>query len=193
MVISHLLEDFTQLSQTAECRFLSDDALEDTRLAAFEKGYQAGWDDASAAHSGEQSHISSELARNLQDLSFTYQEAFMHVTTALEPLLTRIVEVVLPGAAHHSLGARIVSEAMEFTKAQSQAQLILTLSSESRQRLEPLFQSSLPMPVTLVEDNALGSGQIFLKLGQEERSIDLDSLVKDIQASVSEFFTDNKR
>lgn len=193
MTISHLLEDFTQVSEARGSRFLSDDALEDTRLAAFEQGYQAGWEDASNAHSGEQNHISSELARNLQDLSFTYHEAFMHVTTALEPLLTGIVEVVLPDAAHHSLGARIVSEAVELAKTQAQGQLVLTLSSESRERLEPLFQSDLPMPVTMVEDNALGPGQIYLKLGQEERSIDLDSLIKDIQASVSDFFTDNKR
>lgn len=192
MAISHLLEDFTQATETAGCRFLSDDALEDTRLAAFEKGYQAGWEDASTAHSSEQSHISSELARNLQDLSFTYHEAFTHVTNALEPLLKRLVQVVLPDAAHYSLGARIVSEAMELAKAQSEAQLTLTLSPESRQRLEQLFQTSLPMPVTLVEDNALGPGQIYLKLGQEERGIDLDNLVKYIQTSVSDFFADNK-
>ena len=40
-------------------------ALEDARLAAYEQGYSAGWEDASAAQSSEQSRIRSDLARNI--------------------------------------------------------------------------------------------------------------------------------
>ena len=193
MSISHLLEDFTHTPASATRHVLSEESLEDTRLEAFEKGYQAGWDDASKAHADEQSHISAELARNLQDLSFTYREAFVHVTASLEPLLTRMVEAVLPDAAHHSLGLRIVSEVMDMAKDQAQAQLVISLAPENRERLAPLLQANLPMPVTLAEDEALGAGQAFLKFGQEERSVDVDGLIADITASLADFFSENNR
>ena len=46
MSIAHLLEDFTPQAGTAKVHLLDDDALEEMRLAAFEEGYIAGWEDA---------------------------------------------------------------------------------------------------------------------------------------------------
>lgn len=66
----------------AETVVLDTSALEEARLASYDSGYAAGWEDATAAQSGDQSRIRAELARNLQALSFTYQEARSHVLRA---------------------------------------------------------------------------------------------------------------
>ena len=41
-------------------------AVEEAKLAAYEQGYTAGWDDAAAAQSDDQTRIRADLARNLQ-------------------------------------------------------------------------------------------------------------------------------
>ena len=71
----------------------SSDEQESVRLEAFEKGYQAGWDDSSIAHQTEREKVSSELAQNLQDMSFTYHEAYAKLSLAMKPLLTKCVTV----------------------------------------------------------------------------------------------------
>ena len=60
-------------------------ALEDLRILAYEQGYTAGWDDAAAAQTDDQSRIKADFARNLQSLGFTFQEARMHVLRAIHP------------------------------------------------------------------------------------------------------------
>ena len=192
MPISHLLEDFSHPVQDDSAQTMSDLSLEDTRLASFEQGYQAGWEDASAAHSSDQTHIAADLARNLQDLSLTYQEACSHVIRSLNPLLTQMAESVLPVLAHQTLGARILADVMEMAKTQTETHLVLTLSPESRSKIETLLEARLPMPVRLIEDAALGDGQVYLKLGTDERSIDMDGLLAGIGRAMTGFFTDTQ-
>ena len=86
-------------------------AIEEAKLAAYEQGYKAGWDDAAAAQSEDQTRIRADLARNLQQLSFTYQEARAHILKAVEPLLEEMVNRRLPDTARETL-APLVLERM---------------------------------------------------------------------------------
>ncbi len=193
MTVFQFLEDFSSPHTSLSHASVSEETFEDIRLETFEKGYQAGWDDATKALADDQRYVSVDLARNLQDLSFTYHEALTHVTTSIEPLLERMVDAVLPVAAQHSLGVRIISEVMDMVKDRTEGKLILTMSPESRTRLEPLFQTNLPMTATLRDDDSLGQGQVFLKFEQDERNIDLDGLIEDIRAALTGFFEVNRR
>jgi flagellar M-ring protein FliF len=72
-----VLEDFATLAGPA-AQAPSDPApaLADAeRLAAYEQGYRAGWDDAVRAEAADQARIGAELARNLQEMSFSFHEA----------------------------------------------------------------------------------------------------------------------
>lgn len=185
MPISHLLEDFT--SHTQGPLVVSEDAFEESRLAAFENGYQAGWDDASAAHAAEQSHVSADFAQNLQELSFTYQEAYGHVMNMLKPLLTQMVETLLPHIAHETLGARIVSEVTEMARAQANPRVELTMSPASRTRLEAILTDEMPAMMQIIDDESLGDGQVFLRIGSDERRIDLDGVLSAIGSIMTDF------
>ncbi len=78
-------------------------AIEESKLASYEQGYKAGWDDAAAALAEDQTRIRADLARNLQQLSFTYQEARSHILKAVEPLLEEMVGRLLPDMARETL------------------------------------------------------------------------------------------
>ena len=75
MSIAHLLEDFTLQAGGGQLHVLDEDALEEQRLASFEQGYSAGWEDAVQAQEQSRGQVSAELAKSLEDMSFTYHEA----------------------------------------------------------------------------------------------------------------------
>lgn len=193
MAISHLLEDFSTQSLRQGAYMVTEDAFEESRLAAFENGYKAGWDDASAAHAAEQAHISSDFSENLQALNFTYQEAYSQVIGMVEPLLTQMVESILPKAAQETLGTRIISEVMNIVRIQSPQRIELITSPASRIKLEKLGIESLPTLVNLKEDASLGDGQVSIRFGKEEHSIDLENLLGDMSVLISEYITDYER
>lgn len=190
MPISHLLEDFHNSPDGRNLQVISDEALEDARLSSFEKGYQAGWEDASAAHKSEQSHISAEFARNLQELSFTYQEAYNHVMRSIKPILDRMFTDVLPEIAIPSLGMRLSDEALSMARETAEGVVVLRMSSETAQRLEPLITKQLPIQVRLLEDDTIGAGQVYIGLGNQERCIDIDGLIGRMKALIDEFTQD---
>lgn len=190
MPISHLLEDFHNVPTGRNLQIISEETLEDARLSAFEKGYQAGWDDASAAHETEQSHISAEFARNLQDLSFTYQEAYNHVMRSIKPILDRMFIDILPEIAIPSLGMRLSEEALSMARQSAEAVIVLRMSPETAQRLEPLLVKKMPMQVRLLEDDTIGGGQVYLRLGEQEKCVDLDGLIDRMKTLIEEFTQD---
>ena len=192
MAIAHLLEDFSQGKHLRDAFAISEDVLEDAHLAAFESGYQAGWDDASAAHAKNQNQTITDLSQNLQALSFTYHEAYTHVLAAIHPLLQQMVATVLPDLAQATLGIRIISEVGKMAASHANPDLELTVSSATRSQVEALLNEGLNMPVHLLDDDSLGSGEVFLKLGQEERKIDMTGLLASIDTAVNQFFNTNE-
>ena len=191
--IAHMLEEFGGQTQNEATRIATADASEESRLAEFENGYQAGWDDASAAHAAEQAHISSDFSQNLQALSFTYHEAHSHILSMLKPLLTQMVETILPNIAHKTLGTRVVMEVMEIAKLDSNQRIDLIMSSDSRQKLENLHIKEPTKLFQLVGDDSLSDGQVFIRFGKNELRIDLDSLLIKVNSTINEFLAEFER
>ena len=191
--IAHMLEEFGGQTQNEATRIATADASEESRLAEFENGYQAGWDDASAAHAAEQAHISSDFSQNLQALSFTYHEAHSHILSMLKPLLTQMVETILPNIAHKTLGTRVVMEVMEIAKLDSNQRIDLIMSSDSRQKLENLHIKEPTKLFQLVGDDSLSDGQVFIRFGKNELRIDLDSLLIKVNSTITEFLAEFER
>jgi flagellar biosynthesis/type III secretory pathway protein FliH len=188
--IAHMLEEFGGQTRNEAIHIATTDPSEESRLADFENGYQAGWDDASAAHAAEQAHISSDFSQNLQALSFTYNEAYSHILSMLKPLLTQMVETILPNIAHETLGARIVMEIMELGRLDRNQRIDLIMSSESRKKLEKLHIKDQSKLFQLIGDDSLGDGQVFIRFGRSELRIDLDSLLLKVNSEIEEFLRD---
>ena len=96
---------------------LDSGMLEEARLASYESGYPAGWEDAAAAQAGETTRMHAALSRNLQALSFTHQEARSHILRALEPLLEQMVKVLLPSLAREAVGGLVLDALMPMLDA----------------------------------------------------------------------------
>ena len=180
--------DAASRNQGTDTVILDTEALEEARLAAYESGYTAGWEDAAAAQSDDSARMTSEVARNLQSLSFTYHEARVHVLKAIEPLLAELVGRVLPAVARESLAPLVLETLMPLAEGMAETPVSLVLNPQARLGVESLLESMDDLPVTLVEEPTLGEGQVYVKLGDVEREIDLDRAVGEILAAVRGFF-----
>lgn len=182
------LETFTDLPDPAAAAAeasLADEA----RLAGFDAGYAAGWDDAAAAHAEERNRVEARTGDALQSLGFTYQEARNHVLSAIEPLLTDLTHKLLPRMAHAALPALIVETVLPLARQLGEPPVTLHLHPDSRTAVEQFCIPALGLPVTFVEDPSLSPGDVRLTLDGSEARIDVDSAVDAIAAAIADFFT----
>ena len=183
------LEVFEVTSEPARTTVVTDlSAMEEARLAAYEQGFTAGWDDATTAQADNQTRLGAEIARNLQELSFTYHEARVHVLRAIEPLLAQMAERVLPDMARAVLAPMIVETLKPMAEALADAPVVLVINPAARTAVEALIERTGALPVTIQTEPTLGEGQAHLRFGQSETRIDLDRAVNDIAAAVRGFF-----
>jgi flagellar assembly protein FliH len=167
---------------------LDTGALVEAKLAAYEQGYSAGWEDATAAQADDRNRVSADLARNLQSLAFTYHEARSHVLKAVEPLLREVVGRLLPAIARDSLAPVVLEALMPLAEGLAETPITLVMNPAARTAIEDLLDKATGLPLDLVEEPSLGEGQVYLKLGDAEREVNLDRAVADISAAVRGFF-----
>lgn len=192
MTISHLLEDFGE-SLRGTAISITDITLEEERLAAFETGYQAGWDDAVKSQAEDERRIAADLAQNLQDLTFTYEEAYAAVLNSLRPLLEQMIASVLPPLGRETLAPRLAEILQERVRDHGRQTILLAVAPGDVTRLETLTETLPGLDIALAEDDTLAPGQIFLRFGETEEEINLDSVLRAIEHAVSGFFEENRK
>lgn len=167
--------------------------LEEVKLAAYDSGYAAGWEDAAAAQSSDQTRVSADLARNLQSLAFTFHEARGHILRALEPLLTEVTGRLLPDLARETLAPLVLDILMPIDEKNVDVPVSLVLNPAARPAVESLLEQATGLPITVVEEPSLSEGQVYLRLGTVETQINLDRAIAEITTAVRGFFETPKR
>jgi hypothetical protein len=188
MVIRLEVFDTDEARPGSQTVVLESGALEEAKLASYDAGYAAGWEDATAAQSGDTTRIHADLARNLQALSFTYQEARSHVLRALEPLFEELMGVLLPAVARESLGGHVLDVLAPMAEALADAPIKITLNPAVRPAVEPLLAEATGLPIMVEEEPLMGEGQVYLRFGASETLVDLDRATAEITAALRGFF-----
>jgi flagellar biosynthesis/type III secretory pathway protein FliH len=163
-------------------------ALDEAKVASFEQGYSAGWEDAAAAQSDDQTRIRADLARNLQSLAFTFQDARTHVLQAIRPLILEMTTRLLPEVAREALAPAVLEAVMPLADDLADAPLTLVLNPAVRDRVETLLAQATGLPMQIEDEPSLGEGQVYIRLGPAETKVDLTRATDDISAAVRGFF-----
>jgi len=167
--------------------------LDDAKVASFEQGYSAGWEDAVAAQSGDQSRIRADLARNLQSLAFTFQDARGHVLQAIRPLILEMTNRLLPEVAREALAPMVLEALVPMADDLADAPVTLVLNPAVRDRVEELLTQATGLPLLIEEEPSLAEGQVYIRLGATETKVDLTQVTADISAAVRAFFNLSKQ
>ena len=189
MSVSHRYRNFGGGKPPKEEAPESDsEALEDQKLQAFEAGYQAGWDDATKAQADEKEKVTAELGQNLLDMSFTYHEALSKLTVSLEPAMRTIVEKLLPEMVRNALGAHILEQVQSMLSDQLTRPVEIVVNPKNIETVESIVGSKLAEPFEIAAESSLGEGQAFVRIGDGERQVDLDTVIAELSKAVEAFF-----
>lgn len=192
-----LLEDFAARALANDRRegsgSIGEVSFEPDRVDAYEQGYKAGWDDAIKAQCNERETIRADLACNLQELTFTYAEAKAKIQEQMEPLLREMVESVLPQVAAENFGALLLEELDKAAAAQMEIPVDLIVAPCNRAALKSILPEDLEFVLHVVEETTLGEGQAFIRVGRNERQIDLMEVLDRASKTVSGFFEINQK
>ena len=167
---------------------LSEENLEEERLQSFDNGYQAGWDDSASAFQDDQRRISGELANNLQALSFTYHEARNAMVGEMEEILRVMVDQILPSTLTNSLGEMIVRKVTDVAGDVSEVPVEIVVSPGNTQLIQDLVADKVAPPLRILEEQSLGEGQAYLRMGTAEHKFDLESVLREVSDAVANFF-----
>lgn len=182
------LEIFEPPGQSSETVVLRTAEFEDMKLRAYEQGYSAGWEDSVSAMSQEEGRISADLANNLQNLAFTYQEARTHLLSSLRPVLVELTTRLLPELAREALAPIVLDTLMPLVDQVTDQTVHLILNPSARPAVERMVSQAAGLPMIIEEEPTLGEGQVYLKFGARECRVDLDQAIQDICRAVRDFF-----
>ena len=183
---------FTDVGQYQPGTDAKPNAAEIIRVAAYEQGYSAGWDDASNAAGEDQTRIRADFSHNLQDLSFTFHEAKSHVIHSLSPLLLALVDKLLPKLVAQTIGQKILEEIIPLAELATETPIQLVVAPSNRAALEPLVAMATAYPLEISEEPTLGPGQVYLRSGKIEKHIDLEGVIQKISEAITAVEHDNQ-
>nr|WP_240989264.1 ABC transporter ATP-binding protein [Salipiger mangrovisoli] len=167
--------------------------VEAATLESFDTGYRAGWDDAIKAQSEESGRIASDFAQNLQDLSFTYNEAYRQMLDGVTPLFEEMLHALLPALLHQTLGLHLREQLAMMAQEIARRDVVIAVAPGTTMQVAPLLEQDFGFPLRLEEDATLAEGQADLRFGDTERQIDLSGLLQEVSRAVEGFAHDNRR
>lgn len=186
------LESFEPQGRVEGAIEIDQAAFEEARLAAFEKGYSAGWDDAIAAQDAETTRLRSDLGQNLQSLSFTYHEARQNVLDALRPLLVEMAAKVLPALARDTLAQTVAEQLMPLADEITVRPVTVVASPVSLPQIRELLASERSLPLVFQAEPSLGECQVYLRFAKAETRVDLDRVIEAIGEAITTYFSVEK-
>lgn len=182
------LEVFEALETPDSPVFLVPEQIEEIRLNAYERGYVAGWDDGGAQSEGDETKQRATIARQVEQLTFSYHDARAHVLRAIEPLFAAIFETVIPVAARSSIVPLVIEQLLPMAHAAAEMPITLRIAEGSRQAYEVAFEGLILPPLNLVEADTLAEGQAEFSFEATETRIDLTHAADTIRRAVNRFY-----
>lgn len=192
MSIAHLLDNFATPGQNQKGP-INEVELEEERLMSFDKGYQAGWDDAVKSQVEDGRRITADLAQNLQDLNFTREEIHAAIMEGLQPVLQQITGAALPEMCRLTLVPRISEILGNWLEQEGHQPVSIAVGPEDAPLLDMLITQHPDLDCKMVEDNTLSSGQIYLRIANAERALDMHDVLQRIEQAVTAFFSEHQK
>ncbi|PZX15090.1 flagellar assembly protein FliH [Palleronia aestuarii] len=178
------LEDFGTSFAEPEVDPIDAARLEAECVAAYDKGYAEGWEDAQRAAQKAAEESDTAARATLQDLGFTFHEARAHVMAALSPLLRTIVAHAVPLMIDRTLGERLTEELEAMIAEAGEAEIEIRVGEGEAEKVRRVLDEVGSLPAQVREDATLEPGKVHLRLGTLEREIDPADLERRLGAAL---------
>ena len=187
MSIRTLLETFELASVTdpQAPNNAPDPKAEDIRAVAFEAGYASGWDDAKSADDQARKRVQAEFERNVEAISFTYHEAVDRVRSELKEFVDALLLEFLPEILPIALREHLRAELLSIAESQTNLPIEIVMSPNCSELVLEFIGEELAAGIEVIKDASLASNQIFVRIAENEKEINLTPLVSELKFQLS--------
>lgn len=182
------LEVFETLADAGASQLLSPEQIEEIRLNAYERGYNAGWDDAGNQREEEDRARRAEVERQLQQLAFTYHEVRGHLLKALRPVFDALLGTVVPAAARASAVPMATEQLLALAGSVSEAPVTLRVSPGTRAEFDAALDGLVLPPLKIVESEEIAPLQVAIAFEAQETQIDLAEVAEQLRGAIERFY-----
>lgn len=159
----------------------TDPSLENLRASAFEAGYTSGWDDAKTADDQARKRVQAEFERNVEAISFTYHEAVDRVRSELSTFFDALLSEFLPEILPLVLREHIRTELITIAETQIELPVEIVVSPNCMELVTDLADGDFASRINLIEDASLAPNQVFVRIAENEKEINLAPLVSELK------------
>ena len=153
-------------------------------VATYDEGFAAGDAAARAELAQQQGQLTDELVAAVLDCVAGHRDAQHSLLTALQPLLSAMLDTLLPAVLAPALHAQLHALITDALAKDLDAPIKLTLSPQMAESLAATFGDTSP-DLTVTRDPTHGPHEARLTVGREETSLDLDRAHAAIVAHVA--------
>lgn len=161
------------------------DEIAAARSQGFEAGYASGWEDAQSSDDAARRRIAAEFERNIETLAFTYHEAVDLIRAELFTFIDAVIESFLPPLLPDLIRAHLRDALRAAGDDGLAAPVEIVASSDSHASVAEMLSDDFALEIILVEDATLAPHQVFLRIGQREKVIDLEPMVELLRQQLS--------
>jgi len=187
------LEEFLENPQMPAGGQHATQAADPLGEGGYDRGYQAGWDDAIRSVEDTQTHIDAELGRNLEALSFTFHEAQRQVCLSLEGLVSALLTQVLPPLYHEHVPHLIERVLLPAVEQAGHVTAELTCAPQDLEQVNELIARHGHLPISVRPEPSLARHQLRLELGNTCHELDADQLLSDLRTAMETLFSDQRK
>jgi flagellar biosynthesis/type III secretory pathway protein FliH len=183
------LETFEILDAGEEPRLMLPEDIEEIRLAAYERGYGAGWEDAQTRAATLDHTRRAEAEAALERVSYSYNEACGQALAGLAPLFEAMFAAVLPAAVQRAVIPSVIEHLLPLARSALMQPLNLAVAPGQAEAFRAAMSGLILPPLDLVEDAALQPGQARIAVPEtgEIAQIDLDGALAAMHAAFDRF------
>ena len=152
--------------------------------ADYETGYEEGFAAATAISSANTKALEQTLVQAIVDIDFSFAEARAELLGALSPLLTKVVNRLLPEITAASFGPVIVETLLSAAAADTDKSAQVHVHPSQHESIKKLMAAE-KQNVVVIEDPNLTEHSAWIGLAQDETFLDADSLLAEIRAALN--------
>lgn len=172
------------MAQALSLESFEEALVEDvTESDDFQQGYQEGLQAGIAQSAADAAALSAELVQNIGNIDFTYTEARSQLLGSLAPLLTTIVEKVLPHCVAEGFAGQLADLLLQAAGEDANAAMTLHIHPSQRTAVETASQD-MAGQVTIQDDPQLDMHAAWIKQERSETLLDVDNLLVTISAAL---------
>lgn len=187
-----ILEDFSDPplidGTSPETDNADDVAAAEQGLEMFDRGYQAGWDDAVAAQVETHANLSEELAKSVADIALPYHDALAQMQENFRPAINILLGELLPRTLADAFGARLAADLADFGHRACAGPVIVVVPNGQADTISQVLAVETDVPIEVQEADDCPKGALRLTVGDTLYQIDTAATVAAVETAISEYF-----